>query len=312
MVNYSTRIVEFETQNNSEPITFSTNSTTSKRFNNLREYDVTVKESDDSANLIGGSRDKERLVLLHEELEVKASIDLVSLMPFYLALGTYSTNTTTGITTISVSNLPWVQLFRYLNPVEAGEDCTLQVYGAKLDSMDFSLEAGGVATAELTFFGRGFTSSTTSLTANIQGGIEPFAGYDADVKIGGVELGAVSAISLTISNSLARRISIGTDYGYHAYDIAEAGLSVTGKLTLNDKALGKLDNLRTSTSLEITLSKTHGGTASGSITLPNIQFNTYPEKLVGLDPYETELEFKAVPSSTQSKITVTSSTASLF
>jgi hypothetical protein len=311
MTDYTSRVVQFCITTNSSAVATYSNFTSC--FNNLLEFDASIKEVTKEDFLIGGSRDKERVVVLQEEIEIKSTFDCVSLFPFYLVLGTYSGTTTYTIT--PYDTLPWVAFARTLNPIESGESETMQIFGCKAGKLDFSLKAGDIASMEMTFFGTGVVQTSTAVTSSAISGILPFAYFDASISIDGVEINEISEVSISVDNKLARRLTISDDYGYRAYDIAEAGLEVTGKLTLGGKALTMLNKVVERLSghtFSITLSKNRGGTASGSIVLPNVSFLEYPESIKGIDPFTIDIPFKAMPSETQSKIIVTSSTNSLY
>lgn len=308
MTDYIARVVQFAITTTSEAV--ATYSLFDKCFNNLLEFDTTVREETKEDFLIGGNRDKERVVLLQEEIEIKATFDCVSLMPFYLVLGTYS-----GIESFTITpnaTLPWVAFARRLDPVESGENDTLQIFGCKAGKLDFSLKAGDIASMEMTFYGRGVTESTTTLSSTAVSGTLPFAYFDASIEIDGTVINEVSEVSISVDNNLARRLTISTDYGYRAYDITEAGLSVKGRLSVGEKALGMLSKVLgrgSNHTFSITLTR---GTVSGTITLPNILFTEFPESIKGIDPFTVEIPFTAMPSATESKIIVTSSTSTLY
>jgi hypothetical protein len=282
-----------------------------KSFNYLRDMEVTVKEVTDSAFLIAGSRDQRRIAILQEEPDVKLSADLMSFYPLYYALGSISASATPPHTFEVNSTIPWITIARTLNPIEAGESGLLCVYGAKVDNCEITLENGAVGKVDIDLVGTGATLTTGTVDSTPDHSKHAIYFYDMDIIVDGNTLPEVNVFSVAVNNNLDRRLSVSTASGYRAYSVREGGLEITGKIGVGAKALGMLEdvlNRSTEHTIQAVLNKTHGGTATGTITMPCVFFSEYPEKLSGIEPYEIELAYEAMPPTTGTALTITTST----
>ena len=305
---YISRDVKFDSTVDSTSIPVAS---LTKSFNYLRDFEVTVKEVTDSAFIISGSRDQKRVAMLQEEPDVKISADLMSFYPFYFALGSISASATPPHTIEVNSTIPWISLARTLDPVESGESALLYIYKAKVDNCEMNLEQGDIGKIDIDLLGTGATLVAGSADSSPDYTKHAICFYGMDIAIDGSTLPEVSVFSLTVKNNLDRRLSVSTASGYRAYTIREGGLEITGKIGVGAKALGMLESvLERSTEHTITavLNKTHGTNVTGTITMPCVFFSEYPEKLSGIDPYEIEINYEAMPPSTGTALTITTST----
>jgi len=281
-------------------------------WNYLKSFNVSIRENIDKAGVISGSRDQARIAVLGEETEVEFEHELMSPYPLYFALGSISPSPTPPFSISVGSTLPTMTFARYLEPVETGEQKLLRVWGAKVDSMEFNVEANGLANISATCYGNRATIDTSgTITASIDYTKDPVYFNDFTIKVDTQSIDEISRISFTVNNNLERKYAISTSAGYGAYCIPEGFLEIEGRLELGGKALGMLEKVLNRTAghtIELIIAKTHGGEVTSTITLPNVMFNEYPEKIEGIEPYSIEIPFQAIPSSSQPAIKIVTNT----
>lgn len=278
--------------------------------NYLRSCEITVRENIDKQPIIGGSRESARVSVLGEEPDVRMEMDAMSFYPFYLALGNI-TGTVPPYTITTSATVPFVAIGRHLLPTESGEQPLLRVWGAKVDSLDLTIGAGEIATYEINFKGKGATITGETISSTIDYSIQPIHFSDVDVIVDGTTLPEVERVNLSVKNDIDRKLSVSTAVGYRAYAMRESALSLEGRITVGAFALSMLDKVLQRASqhtVQIVVNKTHEGTVTGTITLPNVMFNEYPDRLEGIEPYSVEIPFNAIPSTTLPAIIVTSNT----
>ena len=281
-------------------------------FNYLRVFEPSIEEVQSAEFILAGGRDKKRVAVLQEEAGARLEFDVVGFKPFEWALGSISS--TVPITVVPGATLSWLTVGRELEPSETSND-VLRIFGCKVDSFEFTIERGEVATGELTLMGKGGTIETGNLSVSVDYDKDPIYYSDVDVVVGSTTISDLARVVITIDNNLARRLSASTSAGYQAYHILEGGLDVTGRLLIGSPALTFLEKVKGragGNNLEIRINKTHGGNLSGTIVMPNVWFTEYPERLRGIEPYEVEVPFVALPSGSEPAIKVICSALTPF
>jgi len=286
-------------------------------FNYLRVCEPSLEEVQSAEFILAGTRDKKRVAVLQEEAEVRMEFDLVGLKPLYWALG--NVNDTVPVTITPASTLPWLTVARELEPVRSGESDILRIFGCKVESLELTFERGEVATGEITLMAKGGTIETGDLTVTVDYSYDPvyYSDIEVVVKKGGsaTTISDLGRIVLTIDNNLSRRLSASQAAGYQAYHILEGGLDITGRMLVTDPALTFLQKVKAragGNTVEIRINKSHGGVLSGTITMPNVWFTEYPERLRGIEPYEVEIPYVALPSQTENAIEIVCNTLTPF
>jgi len=273
-------------------------------FNYLREFEITVTETQSVEPVIGGERDDARVALLQEETEIRCAFDVMSFKPFHYALGRITSSTVPPYFTITPDTiLPWLTFSRELLPAETLQ--TTRLTGCKVSTAEFTFERGEVVTAEFTLFAKKSTLETTAVSVTIDYTKDPIWQGDYTVYLNNEALKEVGRLVISIDNNLARRISASKTAGYTAYHILEGALTVEGRLMVGEQALTLMEKVLDRTggnTLEIRVDKTHGGIFSGTISMPNVWFVEYPERIRGIEPYEVEITFRAFPTATEPAI----------
>lgn len=282
-------------------------------INYLRTCEITVRENIDRQAIIGGSRESARVSVLGEEPDIRLEMDAMSFYPFYFALGSIE-GTIAPYTITTSATVPFLAFGRHLTPVESGESPLMMVWGCKVDSLDFTVGAGEIATYELNIKGKGSTISNNTISATINYDLQPIHFSDIDLIVDGTTLPEVERINLSVKNDIDRRLSVSTAVGYRAYAMRESALVAEGRITVGAYALSMLSKVLERASqhtVQIVVNKTHEGNVNGTITMPNVMFNEYPDRLEGIEPYSVEIPFIAIPSSSQPAIKVTTNTLTI-
>jgi len=305
MSDYVTRKVGFGYSETNSDLLDATALTLS--FNYIRTCEPSVSEEVSQEFLLTGGRDQKRVAVLQEEAEARLEFDLMSPYPLYWSLG--SINDTVPVTIQPSATLPFITLGRELTPTETGEKRLLRIWGAKINSAEITIERGEVASCEWSLIGKGGTITDDSMTAlpSTDFTKDPIYYSDIAVKVDGTLLPEVTRFVLTVDNNCERRLSASTVSGYRAYQILEGGLDITGRIGVGAKGLSMLEKVLGRSgnhTLQLIFAKSHGGDVTGTITMPNVWFAEYPERLRGIEPYEVEIPYIAIPTSSEPAITV--------
>ncbi|MEM2261394.1 MAG: phage tail tube protein, partial [Ignisphaera sp.] len=195
----------------------------------------------------------------------------------YYVLGSIST------TTIAVgSTIP--ESFYYVTV----ENENMSLHGAKVDTWELTVEEGSPVRAEFTAIGKNIgTTGASPFTPDFNN--PPKMQSDVSVTVGG---------STIEYNRLSLRISNGIEPIYkgslNPQELRETGLEVTGRIRAP-----KYSQFISEGAMVITISNV------GQISMPNVRLTEVPPRVSGFDLPETEISFRAYPTTTEDAIKVT-------
>jgi len=219
-----------------------------------------------------------------QEFTSRIESELVSGLPFYLALGSISPGINSVPCTIVPSDtLPDATI------VGASEGDTLSIKGAKCDRLRLNWSAGEFVTYEAEF--TGLSAGAEAISESSDWSLIAPTGASVRVMIDGTTLDEMQSGNLEIRNNLEARYACGK--GKNPQKVREQRLEVSGAITVGQDDISKFGS--GGHSLNIRINGT--GTSSGylEIRCGSIWFDELPTEFSGHDVYEVEFSWTAQP-----------------